>query len=71
MEEHEPEAPADPDQTLVANAFGFAGWFKEATPVDHEFAAVFEKRTGAYERLVLAAKIDSDDMPDQEPVHRR
>ena len=68
---NKPEAPAEPDQTLVANAFGFAGWFKAATPVDHEFAAVFEKRAGAYERLVLAAKAESEDMPDQQPVHHK
>ncbi len=66
-----PEAPAEPDQTLVANAFGFAEWFKMVTPVDHEFAAVFEKRAGEYERLVLSAKADSEEMPDQEPVYRK
>jgi len=62
------EAPTEPDLTLVANPFGFAEWFKAVTPVDHEFAAVFAKRAGAYERLVPAAKADNEDMPDQEPV---
>ena len=66
-----PEAPAESDQTLVANPYGFAEWFKMVTPVDHEFAAVFEKRTGEYERLVLSAKADSEEMPDQEPVYRK
>lgn len=66
-----PEAPADPDLTLVANPYGFAEWFKTVTPVDHEFAEVFEKRAGEYERLVLMAKADSEDMPDQEPTHRK
>ena len=66
---NKPEAPAEPDQTLVANAYGFAEWFKMVTPVDHEFAAVFEKRAGDYERLVVAAKADSEEMPNQEPVY--
>ncbi len=66
-----PEDPAEPNLTLVANPFGFAAWFKAVTPVDHEFAAVFEERAGEYERLVLAAKADSEEMPDQEPAHRK
>ena len=66
-----PEAPAEPDRTLVANPFGFVEWFKAVTPVDHEFAEVFAKRAGEYERLVLAAKADSEEMPDQEPVYRK
>ena len=66
-----PEAPAEPDLTLVANAFGFAEWFKAVTPVDHEFAAVFEIRAGAYERLVMAAKAGNEEMPNREPVHRK
>lgn len=66
-----PEDPAEPELTLVANPYGFAEWFKTVTPVDHEFAAVFEKRAGEYERLVLAEKAESDDLPDQEPVHRK
>lgn len=68
---NKPEASADPDETLVANPYGFAEWFKMVTPADQEFAAVFEKRAGEYERLILAAKADSDEMPDQEPVYRK
>jgi hypothetical protein len=68
---NKPENPAEPDQTLVANAFGFAEWFKMVTPVDHEFAVVFEKRAGEYERLMLSAKADSEEMPNQEPVYRK
>lgn len=68
---NKPEAPDQPDETLVANPFGFAEWFKAVTPVDHEFATVFEKRAGEYERLMLAAKADSEDMPNQEPVYRK
>ncbi len=66
-----PEASAELDLTLVANPHGFAEWFKVVTPVDHEFAEVFGKRAGEYERLVLMAKVDSEDMPDQEPAHRK
>ena len=66
-----PKAPDEPDLTLVANAFGFAEWFKGKTSLDHKFADVFERRTGAYERLMMAAKVSSEDMPDQQPVHRK
>jgi hypothetical protein len=69
--QNKPGDPAVPDLTLVANPYGFAEWFKAETPVDHEFAAVFEERAGEYERLVLAAKADAEEMPDQEPVHRK
>ncbi len=62
--------PAVPDLTLVANPYGFAGWFNAVTPVDYEFAAVFEERAREYERLVLA-KADAEDMPDQVPLHRK
>jgi hypothetical protein len=44
--------------------------FRDVTPVDYEFANVFEERSREYERLVLA-KADTEDMPDQEPVHRK
>ncbi len=64
-----PEAPAEPDLTLVANPYGFAEWFKAVTPVDHEFADIFAKRAGEYERLVLLEKADTEDMPDQHPAH--
>lgn len=66
-----PEAPAEPDLTLVANPYGFAAWFNAVTLVDHEFADIFEKRAGEYERLVLMEKADTEDMPDQQPAHRK
>ncbi len=68
---NKPEAPSDPDLTLVANPYGFGEWFKAVTPVDHEFAEVFAKRVGEYERLVLVAKADSEEMPDRQPAHRK
>ena len=58
------------DLTLVANPYGFARWFKAVTPVDYEFAEVFDERAREYERLALA-KADTEDMPDQEPLHRK
>jgi Second Messenger Oligonucleotide or Dinucleotide Synthetase domain len=58
------------DLTVVANPYGFARWFKAVTPVDYDFAAVFEKRASEYERLLLA-KADTEDMPDQEPLHQK
>jgi hypothetical protein len=68
--QNKPGDPAVSDLTLVANPYGFARWFKAVTPVDYEFAEVFEERARDYERLVLA-KADSEDMPDQEPLHRK
>jgi len=63
-----PEDAADPDRTLVANPYGFAEWFKATTPLDHEFARVFMERSREYERMVLAQKAESEDLPDQKPV---
>lgn len=63
-----PEDRNDPDQTLVANPYGFAEWFKANTPLDHDFARVFAERSRDYERLVLAEKADSEDLPAQQPV---
>lgn len=64
---NKPEDPQESDQTLVANPFGLAEWFKEKTPADEEFAKLFEKRASDYELLMA----DSEDLPDQEPVHRK
>lgn len=64
---NKPEDPQEEDQTLVANPFGLAEWFKEKTPADEEFAELFEKRASDYELLMA----DSEDLPDQEPVHRK
>jgi hypothetical protein len=63
-----PEDRNDPDRTLVANPYGFAEWFKINTPLDHEFAEVFAERSRDYERMVLAQKADTEDLPDQQPV---
>jgi len=64
-----PEDVRDPDLTLIANPHGFAEWFKASTPLDHDFAAVFAKRAQEYERMRLAAKADSEELPDQEPAY--
>ena len=66
-----PRPLAEPDLTLVANPYGFAEWFKAVTPVDHEFADIFAKRAGEYERLVLLEKADTEDMPDRRTASRR
>jgi hypothetical protein len=63
-----PEHGNDPDRTLIANPYGFAEWFKANTPLDHDFAKVFAERSRDYERLVLAKKADTEDLPDQQPL---
>jgi len=64
-----PEEPRHMDRTLIGNPYGFAEWFKSATPLDHDFARIFEERSRAFERMVLAEKAESEDLPDQTPVH--
>lgn len=66
-----PESTKSEEWTLTANPFGFAMWFSENTPPDHEFAKLFETRTSEYERIVLEAKGETEDMPVQQPVHRK
>ena len=57
------------DRTLIANPYGFAEWFKKTTPLDHEFARIFEQRSRAYEGLMLLEKAETEDLPEQSPVH--
>ncbi len=62
-----PEAPQEPSYRLIANPYGFAEWFKANTPLDQDFADIFEKRAAEYERLVLMEAAESEPVPPQEP----
>lgn len=68
---HRPEAPREPSRRIIANPYGFAEWFKASTPLDHDFADIFEKRAQEYEHLHVLAEADSDPVPPQEPPFRK
>ena len=62
---HRAEAPAELSFRCVANRYGFAEWFKQATPPDHWFAEAFMARTLTYERALLVKRQRAS------PYHRR
>ncbi len=68
---HRAEAPRERSYRLIANPYGFAEWFKNNTPMDHEFANVFEERAKNYEQLMILMEADSDPVPPQEPPFRK
>ena len=68
---HRPETPQEPSSRLVANPYGFAEWFKTTTPLDYDFANIFEKRTSEYELTRTLAEADTDPVPPQEPPFRK
>ena len=68
---HRPEAPQEPSHRLIANPYGFAEWFKTNTPLDYDFADLFEKRAEEYERLSIKTEADSDPVPPQQPPFRK
>ncbi len=63
---HKPDDPREPTYRLLGNPWGFAAWFKEQTPQDHAFAAVFAKRAAIWESEVLAKRVDAVPVPAQE-----
>jgi hypothetical protein len=60
-----PEDPAVPKLQLLANPWGLAEWFKEMTPLDAEFAKLYEGRALAHDRA------PGEPVPDQEPAYRK
>lgn len=68
---HRPEAPQDPGYALIANPYGFAEWFKTKTPLDYDFADIFEKRAEEYEHMHILAEADSEPVPQQESPFRK
>ena len=68
---HRAEAPQDPSYPLIANPYGFAEWFKDNTPLDYDFADIFEKRAEEYQRMRIFAEADSDPVPPQEPPFQK
>jgi len=68
---HKPQDPHELTYRLLANPWGFAAWFKEQTPLDHAFAAVFAKRAAIWESEVLAKRADSVPVPAQQGAHEK
>ena len=68
---HRTEAPHERSYRCIANPYGFARWFEENTPLDHDFAKVFEERAREYEQLALTEMAETDPVPPQEPPFRK
>ncbi len=60
-----PEDPAEPKLRLLANPWGLAEWFKEMTPLEADFAKMFEGRAMAHDMA------PGEPVPDQEPAYRK
>ena len=54
-----------PKLRLLANPWGLAEWFKEMTPLEADFAKMFEGRAMAHDRA------PGEPVPDQEPAYRK
>ena len=68
---HRKEAPTEPSFPCVANPYGFAEWFKDVTPREHQFAEAFMARAVEYERALLVEAAESEPVPQQEPVFQK
>jgi SMODS domain-containing protein len=60
-----PEDPSVPKLRLLANPWGLAEWFKVMTPLETDFAKLFEGRAMAHDRA------PGEPVPDQEPAYRK
>lgn len=60
-----PEDRAVPKLHLLANPWGLADWFKGMTPIEADFAKLFEGRALAHDRA------PGEPVPDQEPAYRK
>jgi hypothetical protein len=60
-----PEDPSVPKLRLLANPWGLAQWFIEATPVEADFAKLYEARAMTYDRA------PGEPVPEQEPAYRK
>ena len=62
--------PQHGGERIVANPYGFAEWFKQATP-DTGFAEQYAERARTYEASLLVEAADADPVPPSEPVLRK
>lgn len=69
---HSPKpAPTPDDAALVANPYGFADWFSNMTPPEHEFAMAYAAREREYDALIFVAKADAEPVPEQEEMQEK
>ena len=68
---HRPEDPADRPLRLIANPYGFAEWFNDTTPVDHDFVRAYEAREREYWTRDMLARADADPVPAQEAAFQK
>lgn len=62
--------PQNGGERIVANPFGFAEWFKRATP-DTGFGEQYASRTRTYEASLLVEAAETDPIPPPEPASRK
>jgi hypothetical protein len=60
-----PKDPSVPKLRLLANPWGLAEWFKVMTPLETDFAKMFEGRAMAHDRAL------GEPVPDQESAYRK
>lgn len=54
------------DGMIAMNAYGFAGWYNDRTPLEHRVRDAFAKRWQEFEKPRIRADAEVDDVPDQE-----
>ena len=62
--------PQDVGQRIIANPYGFAEWFKQATP-DDGFGEQYAIRARAHEEALLVEAAEADPVPPPEPAFRK
>jgi hypothetical protein len=63
-----PDDPPSQHRHVPMNAFGFAGWYGERTPLEPRFAHSFNGRLREAYDLDIRADAEVDDIPDQVPL---
>lgn len=68
---HKEDAPRDPSFRLLANPFGLAEYFNARTPQDADFAAFYEQRSLAYDKMLVEARAHGEPVPELQPAYRK
>ncbi len=66
-----PEDPTDQDKKIIANPYGFSEWYKIQTRPDQHFALAFAERTARYERGMIFAEAQLEDVPKLDPFYQK
>ena len=66
-----PDDPAVADKKIPANPYGFSEWYIEQTPPDQHFALAYAERVGSYERGMIFAEAQSEDIPEPDPFYQK